>query len=102
VEAIEFAMTIKPRGVDELRKLHDIVKKFLLGFEKLYIGDDPEKILRARLCIFQLIHITHHIEWNGSIRIGSQATVERAIGSIVCQIRSKKAPFAHLANILYD
>jgi hypothetical protein len=102
VEAIEFAMTIKPRQGDEIRRLHDTVKNFLMGFERLYVGNDPEKISRVRLCVFQLIHVARHIEWNGSIRVGSQATVERAIGSMGHQIRSKKAPFAHLANIIYD
>jgi len=102
VEAIEFAMTIKPRSTDDIKQLHVVIKKFLHGFEKLYVGDDPEKISRARLCIFQLIHVPRHIEWNGSIRIGSQATVERAIGEMGHKIRSKKSPFANLANIIYE
>lgn len=102
VEAVEFAMTIKARSLVEVEKLHTIVKKFLLGFEKLYIGDDPKKISRARLCVFQLIHLPRHIEWFGSVRLGSQATVERAIGTMGHQIRSKKAPFANLANNIYE
>lgn len=36
------------------------------------------------------------------MRVGSQATVERAIGEVGHRIRSKKAPFAHLANILHE
>jgi len=40
--------------------------------------------------------------WNGSICIGSQATVERAIGEFGHKICSKKAPFANLANIIYE
>lgn len=102
VEAVEFAMTIKPRTDTELHDLHNLIKKFLQGFEKLYVGKDPQKISRVRLCIFQLIHVPTHIEWNGSIRLGSQATVERAIGEMGHKIRSKKAPFAELANIIFE
>jgi hypothetical protein len=102
VEAIEFAMTTKPRTAKDIISLHDIIKRFLTGFEKLYIGNDPEKVSRSRLCIFQLIHVPKHIEWNGSIRLGSQATVERAIGEAGHKIRSKKSPFANLANIIFE
>jgi hypothetical protein len=102
VEVIEFAMTIKARSAAELLEFHNLLKQFLLGYEKLYIGGDPEKILRARLCVFQLAHLPRHIEWNGSIRLGSQATVERAIGTMGHKIRSKKAPFANLANNIYE
>ena len=102
VEIVEFAMTIQPRSSMDLHNLHNLIKKFLLGYEKLYVGQDPDKISRFRLCLFQLIHIPRHIEWNGSIRLGSQATVERAIGEVGHKIRSKKAPFANLANITYE
>ena len=34
--------------------------------------------------------------------MGSQATVEQAIGEVGHKIRSKKAPFANLANIIYE
>ena len=102
VGTVEFAMTIQPRNQEDLKQLHSLVKGFLQGFEKIYIGADPEKISRARLCVFQLIHVSRHIEWNGSIRIGSQATVERAIGEAGHKVRSKKEPFANLANIIYE
>ena len=102
VEAVEMAMTISPRSTQELVELHQILQRFLKGFEQIYVAGDPEKVSRCRLCIFQLIHMPQHIEWNGSIRIGSQATVERAIGEVGNKIRSKKAPFANLANILYE
>jgi hypothetical protein len=102
VEAVEMAMTIAPRSEEELGSLHSLLKKFLTDFERIYVGDDPEKVSRCRLCIFQLIHVPIHIKWNGSIRIGSQATVERAIGELGRKIRSKKAPFANLANIIYE
>jgi hypothetical protein len=102
VEAVEVAMTISPRSSKELANLYILIQTFLEGFERLYVGNDPEKLSRCRLCIFQLIHVPIHIEWNGSIRIGSQATVERAIGEVGHKIRSKKAPFANLANIIYE
>lgn len=100
--AIEFAMIIQPRDDAELQELRKIITKFLVEYEQLYIGNDPNKILRARLCIFQLIHVPHHIQWNGSIRVGSQATVERAIGEMGHKIRSRKSPFANLANLIYE
>ncbi|KJA26463.1 hypothetical protein HYPSUDRAFT_132751 [Hypholoma sublateritium FD-334 SS-4] len=102
VEAIEFAMTIKSRNEDEIQYLHQLIVRFLEDYESIYIGQDPEKINRARLCIFQLIHVPLHIQWNGSIRLGSQATVERSIGEMGHKIRSKKAPFANLANLIYQ
>ena len=66
-QAIEFAMTLKPRSTDELLGLHQLIVEFLQGFEKLYVGSNPENILRCRLCIFQLIHVPQHILWNGNI-----------------------------------
>ncbi|KAF8809876.1 hypothetical protein BYT27DRAFT_7077462 [Phlegmacium glaucopus] len=102
VEIIEFAMTNTKRTDADLSYLQELIIKFLLGFEKLYVGNDPEKINRMRLCIFQLIHVPNHIRWNGSIRLGSQATVERSIGEIGRMIRSKKAPFANLTNLIYE
>ena len=102
VEIIEISMTIQGRTTEELANLHNLIKKFLEGFEKLYIGKDPAKVSRFRLCLFQLIHIPTHIEWYGSVRIGSQATVERAIGEMGHKVHSRKAPFANLANIIYE
>jgi hypothetical protein len=102
VEVVEMAMTISPRSEQDLINLHRLIKRFLENFERIYVGNDPTKVSRCRLCIFQLIHVPQHIEWNGSIRIGSQATVERAIGEVGHKIRSKKAPFANLANIIYE
>ena len=42
------------------------------------------------------------MSWNGSIRFGSQATVERAIGEIGHKVQSKKAPFANIATLLFE
>lgn len=102
VAAIEFAMSIQARSEDEITSLQSTIRKFLTGFEALYVGDNPENISRSRLCIFQLIHVPMHIKWNGSIRLGSQATVERSIGEVGHKIRSKKSPFANLANIITE
>ncbi|KAF8955648.1 hypothetical protein BDZ97DRAFT_1907529 [Flammula alnicola] len=102
VSAIEFAMSIQARSEAEIADLHSILRKFLIGFEALYVAGNPENISRSRLCIFQLIHIPMHIKWNGSIRVGSQATVERSIGEVGHKIRSKKSPFANLANIITE
>jgi hypothetical protein len=101
-EAVERAMTIQPMGQKELADLMGLIKNFLMGFEQIYVGDNPEYVSHCRLCIFQLIHVAQHITWNGSICIGSQATVERENGEFGHQDYSKKAPFAHLANIIYE
>ncbi len=102
ISIIEFSMTIKPRSHEEIAKLHSDICDFLTDFEAIYVHYDPEKVSRMRLCIFQLIHIPSHIEWYGSIKLGSQATVERTIGELGHQIRSKKAPFANLASLIYE
>lgn len=102
VDAVEMATTIKSRSKQELVDLHNLLRNFLEGFQRIYIGDHLEKVSRFRLCIFQLIHVPMHIEWNGSIQVGSQATVERAIGDMGHKIQSKKAPFANLANIILE
>jgi hypothetical protein len=99
---VKFSMTIKPRSEDEINELQKLIKKFLLDYESIYVGDDPEKISRCRLCILQLIHIPNHIRWYGSIRLGSQATVERTIGEAGHKIHSKKSPFANMANIFFE
>lgn len=102
VEIVEYAMCIKPRSQQELDQLHEEILEFLKGYELLYVGNDPTKIHQCRLCIFQLIHIPNHIRWFGSVRLGSQATVERAIGEMGHKIRSKKEPFANLTNIIVE
>lgn len=102
VAIVEFAMTIKKRTHEELKGLHSLITEFLKGFQKVYIGDDPEKISRFRLCVFQIIHLPVHIEWYGSIRLGSQATVERMIEELSHKLHSKKAPFANMANLIYE
>ena len=101
-DIVETAMTISPRSDKDLSELHALAGHFLHDFERLYVGSDPMKVSRCRLCIFQLIHVPYHILWHGSIRFGSQATVERAIGEMGRKIRSKKAPFANLATILFE
>ena len=95
-------MSHSPKSTQDLALLYNQIKSFLIGFEELYIGNDATKISRFRLCIWQLIHIPHHISWNGSIRFGSQATCERAIGEIGHKVRSKKAPFANIATMLSE
>ncbi|KAI0037490.1 hypothetical protein FA95DRAFT_1506916 [Auriscalpium vulgare] len=101
-EIADFAMAIQPRSKEDLKQLHTLIAQFLKEYERIYVGDDPEKVSRCRLCIMQLIHIPTHIEWYGSIRLGSQATVERAIGEIGRKVRSRKAPFANVATIIYE
>lgn len=95
-------MTIQSWSDEELAKLHADVDTFLEQFERLYVGGDPEKIYRCGLCIFQLIHVPIHIKWFGSIRVGSQAPVERAIGEASHKIHSKKNPFADLSHIIVE
>ncbi|TFK72255.1 hypothetical protein BDN72DRAFT_763531 [Pluteus cervinus] len=102
VQVVEFAMTPRPYQVSDLQNLQGIIKKFFKTYEQLYIGHNPENISRSRLCIFQLAHVPIHIYWNGSIRVGSQATVERSIGEMGHKIRSKKAPFANLATLIFE
>jgi hypothetical protein len=96
VNIIEVAMSHTPKSDYDLAALYILVKSFLEEFERLYVQNDPEKVSRCRLCIWQLIHVPHHIAWNGSIRFGSQATVEHAIGEIGHKVRSKKAPCDYL------
>ena len=102
IEIVEFAMTIRPRDLKELEELQRRINDFYEEYEHLYIGGNPEFIHRSRLCVFQLVHLPIHIKWHGSIRLGSQATVERSIGEMGHKIRSRKAPFANLANIIYQ
>ncbi|KIL54871.1 hypothetical protein M378DRAFT_91772 [Amanita muscaria Koide BX008] len=102
IEIVEFVMTIKSRSEAEIQGLKERVNHFLIEYEQLYVGNDPEKIWRCRLCIFQLVHVPMHIRWYGSIRLGSQATVERTIGEAGHKIHSKKSPFVNMANIFYE
>ena len=102
VNIVEVAMSHSPKSDGDLAALYNLVKSFLEEFERLYVQNDPEKVSRCRLCIWQLIHVPLHISWNGSIRFGSQATVECAIGEIGHKVRSKKAPFANISTMLYE
>jgi hypothetical protein len=102
VDIVEIAMSHSPKSDEDLASLYSLVRSFLEGFERLYVGDVPALVSRCRLCIWQLIHVPTHIAWNGSIRFGSQATVERAIGEIGHKVRSKKSPFANIATMLLE
>jgi hypothetical protein len=102
VDVVEVAMSHTPKSDVDLASLYNLVRYFLEGFERLYVQNDPAKVSRCRLCIWQLIHVPIHIAWNGSIRFGSQATCERAIGEIGHKVRSKKAPFANIATMLCE
>jgi hypothetical protein len=102
VNIIEVAMSHTPKSDEDIAALYNLVKSFLEEFERLYVHNDPVKVSRCRLCIWQLIHVPMHIVWNGSIRFGSQATVERAIGEIGHKVRSKKVPFANISTMLYE
>jgi hypothetical protein len=102
VDLVEIAMSHTPKSAKQLAAAYNLAKSFLEGFQRLYVHNEPEKVSRFRLCIWQLIHVPTHISWNGSIRFGSQATVERAIGEIGHKVRSKKAPFANIATMLFE
>ena len=102
VNIVEVAMSHTPKSNEDLASLYNLACSFLEGFERLYVQNDPAKVSRCRLCIWQLIHVPTHIAWNGSIRFGSQATCERAIGEIGHKVRSKKAPFANIATMLCE
>ena len=102
VDIVEVAMSHTPKSNEDLASLYNLVCSFLEGFERLYVQNDPAKVSRCWLCIWQLIHVPTHIAWNGSIRFGSQATCERAIGEIGHKVRSKKAPFANIATMLCE
>ena len=99
---VEYSMTAVPRTKDNLAMLYEKIVHFLKGSERLYVPNNLSKITRCRLCIFQLIFIPHHISYNGSVRFGSQATCERAIGDIGHGIRSKKSPFTNIATYKTD
>jgi hypothetical protein len=102
VNIIEVAMSHSPKSDNDLATLYNLIKSFLEGFERLHVQNDPVKVSRCRLCIWQLIHVPSHIAWNGSIRFGSQATVEWAIGEIGHKVRSKRAPFAKISTMLFE
>jgi hypothetical protein len=102
VNLVEGAMSHTPKSAIQLATMYGLAKSFLEGFENLYVHGDPNIVPRFRLCIWQLIHVPIHISWNGSIRFGSQATVERAIGEIGHKVRSKKAPFANIVTMLFE
>ncbi len=61
VSILEFSMTIKPRSHTEIAKLFSDISDFLTNFKTIYVHDDPEKVSKMRLCIFQLIHVPNHI-----------------------------------------
>ncbi|KAF8333784.1 hypothetical protein F5887DRAFT_893088 [Amanita rubescens] len=102
LEIVEFAMTIKRRTDHEIHEYQAKINEFLHRYESLYVANVPEKVWRCRLCIFQLVHIPMHIRWYGSIRLGSQATIEWTIGEAGHKIHSKKSPFANMANIFFQ
>ncbi|KAJ8486995.1 hypothetical protein ONZ45_g14488 [Pleurotus djamor] len=101
VEIAEEVTHLRGHTESELQALEDKIIKFIKSYELLYVNDAAD-ITRCRLCITYLIHIPRQIRWNGSFRIGSQATCELTIGHLGKKIRSAKAPFANLANILVE
>jgi hypothetical protein len=55
VDIVEVAMSHTPMSDMDLAALYNLVRSFLEGFERLYVQNDPAKVSRCRLCIWQLI-----------------------------------------------
>ncbi|KAJ8519136.1 hypothetical protein ONZ45_g3888 [Pleurotus djamor] len=101
VEIAEEVTHLRGHTEADLEALEGKIAMFLRSYEHIYINS-PADIVRCRLCIAYLIHIPRQIRWHGSFRIGSQATCELTIGHLSKKIRSAKAPFINLANILVE
>ncbi|KAH6889524.1 hypothetical protein BKA70DRAFT_1120832 [Coprinopsis sp. MPI-PUGE-AT-0042] len=101
-EAVDIAMKIGAHSKASLTSLQETINTFLEDYEFLYVGNTPEKVTQSRLCIFQLVHVPHHILWYGSIRNSSQATVECEIGVAEHQIHSKRDVFENLMSIIIE
>jgi hypothetical protein len=101
-EAVDVAMKIGKHSKSSLDNLQATINKFIEDYEFIYIGNSPENILRARLCIFQLVHVPIHIAWYGSIRNSCQATVEREIGVSGHQIHSDRSIFKNFVTVIIE
>jgi hypothetical protein len=77
VDIVEVAMSHTPKSDMDLAALYNLVRSFLGGFERLYVQNDPAKVSRCRLCIWQLIHVPIHrlchtwlatsVNWDGRL-----------------------------------
>ena len=91
-------MSHSPKSDNELFSLNSLVKSFLLGFERLYVQNDPEKVLRCRLCIWQLIHV--HSICHGMVQsdLGLKLQLSGPLWRLVIKFNPKKL---HLPILLH-
>ena len=54
VNIIEVAMSHSPKSDKDVAALYNLVKSFLEEFKRLYVHNNPEKVSRCRLCIWQI------------------------------------------------
>jgi predicted metallopeptidase len=94
------SLVLDPAGISEsqLEVVEEMLNKFIVDFEKIYIRDRLDLADRGKLYLFQLLHIPEMIRLNGTYRLGAQFSMERTIGFYKRLIRSQKYPFSNLAN----
>ena len=97
LEIVEFAMTVKARTDCEISEYQGKINTFLHQYElQMFL-----RMFGGVICVcFNLF--TYLCISDGSIRLGSQATVEWTIGEAGHKIHSKKSPFANMANIFFQ
>jgi hypothetical protein len=93
-------LVLDHNGISEknLKSVEKLLNRFVVDFERIYVRNKLELSGRCKLYLFQLLHITEIIRANGSLRVGSQFSMERTIGFYKRLIRSFKEPFSNLAN----
>lgn len=94
------SLVLDPAGISEsqLDLVEKMIVEFIQGFEKIYVRDQLKLADRAKLYLFQLLHIPELIRLNGTYRLGSQFSMERTIGFFKRLIQSQKYPFSNLTN----
>ncbi|KAJ8514956.1 hypothetical protein ONZ45_g7563 [Pleurotus djamor] len=97
----EVSMRPQPFTDRQLHDLTELIILFLIEYEILYIRSVKD-ISRGRIVTFQLLQIPRIIRAWGSYRSVSQGTCERMIGWLGHKVRTDKAPYAQLANIILD
>ena len=92
VNIIEVAMSHTPKSDEDIAALYNLVKSFLEEFKRLYVHNDPVKVSRCRLCIWQLIHVPMHIHGMGQSDLGLKPQLSVPLERLVTKSDPKRHP----------
>ena len=82
---------------EQLVTAHELLLRWVLEFETLYCGRNPDRLHFVHQCVHSLTHLARETHRLGPLWLSSQWTMERVIGYLGSLLRQPSNPFRNLA-----